>query len=166
MRKKLVNDRMQQGYEYELQESEGENFSSDFNPDLTPKQMLALGIFGGSYFSDSSIEEYPKDWFTGAKLSVQEDSSLNHFGIKASLSREEWQRRGWIRNQDPLGWFQWYCRYYLGRRSEDDARQITRWRQMVRHVAQIKYGCRTKDMNCRPKQRQAILHWAYDSRRL
>ncbi|KND47127.1 MAG: hypothetical protein AB199_01705 [Parcubacteria bacterium C7867-004] len=145
----------------------GTGFDPDFRPDLTPAQMLALGVFGGAYFDNESTDEYPKEWFKDAKISDHgPDKSLNYFGVDASQSREEWIRKGWIRDQDPLGWFQWYCRYYLGRRSEDDARQIKRWRQMVRHAAQVKYGCRAGDATCRPKQRQALLHWAYDSRRI
>ncbi|MEK7079715.1 MAG: hypothetical protein AAB901_00305 [Patescibacteria group bacterium] len=143
-------------------------FAPDFTPDLTPKEMLALGIFGGAYFDGASTAEYPADWFTSAVISDHgKDPKLNYFGIDASQSLEEWIRKGWIGESDPLGWFEWYCRYYLGRRIPvEDMRQIKRHRQMVRHVAQIKYGCRPGDVTCRPKQRQALLHWAYDSRRM
>ena len=143
------------------------DFDPDFRPDLTPQQMLELGVFGGAYFDDVSTDEYPASWFKNAKVSDHgKDKELNYFGVDASQSREEWIRKGWIREQDPLGWFEWYCRYYLGRRSPDDARQIKRWRQMVRHVAQVKHACRAGDATCHTRQRQALLHWAYDSRRL
>lgn len=139
-----------------------------FAPDLTPKDMLELGVFGGAYFDEESRREFPQEWFEHAKLSDgKPDKHLNYFGVLASQSREEWIRKGWITEHDPLGWFQWYCRYYLGRRIPDeDARQIKRWRQIGRHAAQVRYACRAGDITCRPRQRQALLHWAYDSRTL
>ena len=86
--------------------------------------------------------------------------------MNASQSLGLWHRNGWIRAQDPRGWFQWYCRYYMGRRSADDARQIRRWRAIARHVAAIVKHCEPRDLECRRRQRQAVLHWAYDSRKL
>lgn len=138
-----------------------------FDPDLTPKQMLELGVFGGLYFSDKP-KEFPHDWWEKAKLSVdgKKHSELNYFKVNASQPLSVWQAKGWINPQDPRGWFQWYCRYYLGRRSKDDERQIKRWRAMQRHVTQIKNHCKKGDVACRPKQRQALLHWAYDSRKI
>lgn len=161
----LVNDTMQQGYTYELTEPMGKNFHKDFKPDLTPKEMLMLGVFGGKYMTDCQ-DEFPKDWFTHAKLSKEKhDPKLNFFGVNASQPLSEWQKKGWIWKDDPRGWFQWYCRYYMGRRSEDDLRQIKRWKAMVRHIAQIRNKCRVGDYSCNTKQRQALLHWAYDSRK-
>ncbi len=161
-----VQDPLQKGYSYIGTEPEGKNFAPDFHPDLTPKQMLRLGVFGGNYF-EGEIEEFPSEWFTLAKLSDTHDIELNFFKIGASQSREEWQRQGWMHKDDPRGWFQWYCRYYLGRRlKEEDERQIKRWRQMVRHVAQIKHKCIPGNYSCNTRQRQALLHWAYDSRKM
>lgn len=142
------------------------NFDIDFKPDLTPKEMLELGVFGGVYFSDKP-KEFPKSWFIKAKLSPdgKQHKELNFFGVLASQPLSVWQAKGWIRPQDPRGWFQWYCRYYRGRRSADDERQIKRWHAMRRHIAQIKNNCRVGDIFCRPRQRQALLHWAYDSRK-
>lgn len=155
-----------QDYTYELTEPEGQHFADDFNPELTPAQMLELGVFGAHYF-EGEHHEYPKAWFKRAKLSDRHDPEQNYFAIDASQSREEWQRKGWIYDDDPRGWFQWYCRYYLGRRlPEEDARQIKRWRMMTRHIGQIKAYCQPGDMLCRRRQRQALLHWAYDSRKL
>ncbi len=163
----LVNDRMQQGYSYALVQPTGRGFSPDFRPDLTPKQMLELGVFGGKYMTDAT-GEFPASWFAKAKLSpLRSDPSLNFFGVSASQPLSVWREKGWIHADDPRGWFQWYCRYYMGRRlMQEDERQIGRWKAMRRHVAQIRRGCETGDLFCRPRQRQALLHWAYDSRLL
>ena len=168
MKKVTVNDKMQKGYTYNLKEKEGKNFNNDFKPDLTPKQMLALGIFGGIYMRDC-IKEFPKDWFTRAKFAKgsKRDKNINYFKANASQPLAEWKKKGWIYKDDPRGWFQWYCRYYMGRRIPgEDARQIKRWNAIRRHVGQIRNNCRVGDIHCRPKQRQALLHWAYDSRKM
>lgn len=166
MKKVLVNDIMQQGYMYELSEKEGENFDVRFSPDLTPQEMLMLGVFGGKYMTDS-IEEFPREWFLHAKLNSEKyDVKLNHFGVKASQSLLIWKEKGWIHEDDPRGWFQWYCRYYMGRRHKDDERQIKRWVAMRRHIIWLQGACRRGDIFCRPRQRQALLHWGYDSRKL
>jgi hypothetical protein len=162
----VVNDLMQNGYVYRLIEPIGNNFHPDFRPQLTPQEMLELGVFGGKYMTDCATE-FPADWFEGARLcSARHDPALNYFGVNASQPLAEWRRRGWIHPDDPRGWFQWYCRYFMGRRSADDARQIRRWRAMRRHLAQIKQNCARGDLTCRRKQRQALLHWAYDTRTL
>jgi hypothetical protein len=161
--KVVVNDKMQRGYVYYRIEPAGRNFAPEFTPDLTPAQMLRLGVFGGRYLTDCR-EEFPASWFTKAKLCPERhDRRLNRFGVLASQSLAVWRRNGWINPQDPRGWFQWYCRYYLGRRSADDRRQIRRWRAIARHVAAIRKNCEPGDLACRPRQRQAVLQWAYDS---
>ena len=167
MKRIAVRDKMQQGYAYELVEPMGQNFDPEFKPDLTPKEMLALGIFGGKYMTDCT-EEFPRDWFTDAKLSPnKKHPSLNYFKVDASQPLSVWRNKGWIYPDDPRGWFQWYCRYFLGRRIPDeDKRQIKRWKMMRRHVAQIVHACRKGDVSCHTRQRQALLHWAYDSRTL
>jgi hypothetical protein len=165
-RQVFVADLMQVGYVYDLVEPEGRNFHPDFRPALSPKEMLELGVFGGKYLTDCSAE-FPADWFKDAKLCHERhDPRLNYFGVNASKPLSYWRRKGWIHPEDPRGWFQWYCRYYLGRRIPDDERQIRRWRAMVRHVAQLKRNCTEGDVTCHPRQRQALLHWAYDSRKL
>ena len=134
-----------------------------FKPQLTPKEMLELGVFGGSYFKDKEIREFPKSWFKKAKLSKSFDVELNRFKIKSGLSREEWIKKGWIFKEDPLGWFQWYCRYSNGRRIKGmDVVQIQRWLNFTRHVKAIVKNCEKNDLSCRRRQRQAILQWAYD----
>jgi hypothetical protein len=166
-RKITVNDKMQKKYSYQLAEAPGENFAPGFKPELTPKQMLELGIFGGKYMTDCR-KEFPEDWFTEAKFNrYNHDSNLNFFGVNASQPLSVWRKKGWIYKDDPRGWFQWYCRYYMGRRIPDeDIRQIKRWKAMIRHIAQIKKYCKPNDLSCRRVQRQALLHWAYDSRKM
>ncbi len=161
-----VNDSMQQDYTYYRSESIGSNFAEGFEPQLTPVEMLSLGVFGGVYMRDC-MEEFPKNWFEHAVFSSgKKDPSLNFFGVDASKSLHYWREKGWIHQDDPRGWFQWYCRYYMGRRGDDDVRQISRWRAMRRHRAQLISHCPQGDFGCRPRQRQALLHWSYDSRRM
>ena len=165
--KVTVNDKMQRGYRYVLTEPVGRNFDPKFQPELTPKQMLALGVFCGKYMTDCR-KEFPDSWFARARLSPSgRDCALNYFCLSASQPLSIWRKKGWIYPDDPRGWFQWYCRYYMGRRiPEEDARQIKRWKAIRRHVAQIKARCEPGDLMCRRRQRQALLHWAYDSRNL
>ncbi|MDC0576093.1 hypothetical protein OAO51_05275 [Nitrosomonadaceae bacterium] len=160
----LVNDLMQSKYTYLLTEPAGKNFNFGFRPELVPEEMLKLGIFGGKYMTDCAAE-FPEKWFEKAKLcSDYHDPNLNYFGVNASQSLTAWRSKGWIHPEDPRGWFQWYCRYFMGRRFPDDERQIKRWRMMRRHISQIRQNCTSGDINCRRKQRQAVLHWSYDSR--
>src|SRR5215813_6188510 len=145
----VVNDKMQRGYRYVLVEPIGTNFDPDFKPELTPKQMLRLGVFGGKYMTDG-VDEFPRDWFADAKLSPRRhNASLNYFGVSAGQPLSVWREKGWIHPDDPRGWFQWFCRYYFGRR-----------------ISQIQKNCEPCDLNCRRRQRQALLQWAYDSRKI
>jgi len=161
-----VKDPLQPGYSYELTAPTGKNFAPEFKPQLTPKEMLELGVFDGNYF-DGYHDEYPKEWFEKARLSKPGDQMINFFEVHASQPLSVWQDKGWIYKDDPRGWFQWYCRYYMGRRlPEEDQRQIKRWKAIRRHEGQIKKYCSPGDMTCRRRQRQALLHWAYDSRKI
>ena len=161
----VVNDKMQKNFSYFLSEEMGKNFHSDFKPELEPKEMLELGIFGGKYMNDC-INEFPKYWFENAILSSKnKDPDLNYFKIDASMPLSHWKNKGWIYDDDPRGWFQWYCRYFMGRRLVDeDIRQIKRWKSIVRHLGAIKKNCKKGDLSCRKKQKQALLHLAYDTR--
>lgn len=160
-----VND-SRQTYSYEKVAPTGKDFDPEFAPDLTPQEMLELGVFGGHYF-EGEQDEFPKEWFEHARLSDTHDPTMNYFEVDASQPLEEWQKKGWIYDDDPRGWFQWYCRYYMGRRiPEEDARQIKRWKNMTRHISQVKKYCHPGDLTCRRRQRQALLHWAYDSRQI
>ena len=169
MRKRtvVVNDKMQKGYRYELTAPTGRDFDPEFNPELMPREMLRLGVFCGKYMTDTR-KEFPASWFVGAKLARKHrDCSLNFFGVDASQPLSVWRDKGSLHPDDPRGWFQWYCRYYLGRRMpEEDRRQIKRWKAMRRHIRQVECSCERGDVFCRPRPRQALLHWAYDSRKI
>ena len=166
VKKIIVNDLMQKDYSYSLTEPKGKNFHPDFKPELTPQQMLEMGVFGGKYMTDCK-GEFPASWYKKAKLChAFHDPELNYFKINASLPLSEWRKRGWIYHKDPRGWFQWYCTYYMGRRCPDDARQIRRWKAIKRHIGAIKKHCAAGNSSCRRKQRQTLLHWAIDSRKI
>lgn len=157
-----VNDKMQQGYVYECTAPVGEGFADGFQPFYTPKEMLELGVFEGKYLNDCQ-GEFPSDWFAKAKISDIPDVELNYFGVKSRQPLSIWREKGWIYGPDPRGWFQWYCRYFMGRRlPEIDEIQIKRWRGFARHSAQIRKNCEPGDVFCRPRQRQGLLQWAYD----
>ncbi len=162
-----IHDRMQKHSSYLLSEPIGENFHPEFKPELTPQAMLELGVFGGKYMTDCR-KEFPASWYKKAKLCPERhDPKLNYFGINASQPLKVWRQKGWIHPADPRGWFQWYCRYYMGRRlPEEDLRQIKRWKAIKRHIAQLQKNCHPHDLTCRRKQRQALLHWAYDTRKI
>ena len=159
----VVNDKMQTGYSYRLACAPGKNFAPDFRPELTPAQMLARGVFEGHYLNDC-VREFPPEWFATARLSPNKpDVRCNQFGVKARQPLAVWQKNGWIFGPDVRGWFQWYCRYYLGRRLPlIDAVQIARWRHFYRHKAQVLKNCPPGHSECRPRQRQALLQWAYN----
>ena len=157
-----VNDTMQSNYTYTLEMAAGHDFAPGFDPHFTPKQMLELGVFEGKYLNDCR-NEFPASWFDKARLSETADPACNCFGIKSRQPLSVWRQKGWIIGPDPRGWFQWYCRYFLGRRlPEVDARQIGRWRSFSRHAGQVRANCEPHDLGCRRRQRQALLQWAHD----
>lgn len=182
-------DRIRAGrYSYVLAADPGA-LPDDFRPDLTPGEMLALGVFEGKYLNDS-VGEFPMEWFVTAlhmgTLSPEgpDPAGCNYFGVKSRQPLSIWQENGWApsqarqgrtddryrgalgdpaRNPDDRGWFQWYCRYWMGRRlPEIDTIQIKRWRAFRRHAGAIRANCRPGDLTCRPRERQALLQWAYD----
>jgi hypothetical protein len=157
-----INDRMQRDYRYEIVARTGRDYAADFEPKYTPAEMLKMGVFEGKYLNDCR-DEFPAAWFRGARLSDKPDPNLNCFGIKSRKPLSYWREKGWIYGPDPRGWFQWYCRYYLGRRlPEVDAKQVKRWKSFARHAGQIRANCEPGDIFCRPRQRQALLQWSYD----
>ena len=159
---------MQQGYRYALVAPAGRDFHPDFRPDLTPAEMLALGVFGGKYMTDCR-DEFPGKLVRRGALSSERQAtpSLNWFGVDASQPLSVWRAKGWIHPDDPRGWFQWYCRYYraAGCPARTSGRSAA-GRPLRRHIAQLRRACEPGDRWCRPRQRQALLHWAYDSRLL
>jgi hypothetical protein len=157
-----VSDQMQDGYSYRLETPMNDQFAVNFQPCYSPKEMLEMGVFEGKYCTDCR-PEFPSDWFENAKTSHHADPGLNYFGVKSRQPLSEWRRKGWIFGHDPRGWFQWYCRYFLGRRiPEIDTIQIKRWRGFTRHAGQIRKNCEPGDVFCRPRQRQALLQWSHD----
>src|SRR5262249_51986416 len=91
-----VNDKMQKGYVYFRTKPMGRAFRPGFTPELTPKQMLELGVFGGKYMTDCR-KEFPAGWFKRAKLSPDRArASLNYFGVNASKPLSEWRRESWV----------------------------------------------------------------------
>lgn len=157
-----VHDTMQTGYSYRLSAPAGADFDPDFTPHFNPQEMLEMGVFEGKYCNDCT-DEFPRSWFEKARIADRADEGLNYFGIKSRQPLSVWRDKGWIYGPDPRGWFQWYCRYYMGRRlPEIDAIQIKRWRGFARHAGQIRSNCDPGDIFCRPRQRQALLQWAHD----
>ncbi len=182
-----VSDAMQSGYSYKLDAAPGD-LPADFRPYADPGQMLALGVFEGKYLNDC-LTEFPAEWFLGAlaleKLRPSNPSKeVNLLQADSRQPLSEWRRKGWVPspgrtaprpaagkgiladptlNPDVRGWFQWYCRYWMGRRNPAlDAVQIQRWRAFRRHLGQIKANCKAGDLTCRPRQRQALLQWAWN----
>lgn len=168
-----VNDKMQKRYTYELTARPGKDFDEGFEPEVTPQQMLELGVFEGKYCNDC-VKELPSEWYAAAlangTLSPEgANADVNLFKVKSRKSLHYWHEKGWIPivegDRDVRGWFQWYCRYWLGRRQPivDDV-QIKRWRAFRRHRGQIiKNSTRgqRRDPLHRRVQRQALLQWAY-----
>jgi len=158
----VVDDRMQSSYSYVIDAPAGRDFAPGFTPHFTPKEMLEMGVFEGKYCNDCR-PELPADWFEGARIADRPDPSLNYFRVKSRQPLSVWREKGWILGPDPRGWFQWYCRYWLGRRlPEIDRQQIKRWRGFARHAAQVRRNCMPGDISCRPRQRQALLQWSHD----
>lgn len=174
-------------YTYRLEANPGQDMDPRFRPAFTPGEMLTMGVFEGKYLNDCT-DEFPQEWFRMAfameKLSPETpDVSCNYFQVQSRQPLRVWRENGWApsrsrtrratgvrsiladpkRNPDERGWFQWYCRYWLGRRiPELDSVQIGRWRSFARHVGAIRKGCTKGDLECRRRERQALLQWAYD----
>jgi hypothetical protein len=160
-----VNDTMQERYSYTLQEKYG-NVDPRMKAALSPRHMLVEGVFSGKYMNDCR-NEFPTEWYTKGKFSIVPDAQLNRFRVKSRLSLSEWRTRGWIVDPDIRGWFQWWCRYYIGRRIPGvDDKNISRWRSYKRHAAQVRINAskegREGDETFRPSQRQGLLQWAHD----
>jgi hypothetical protein len=180
-----VWNRMEKGYSYTLDETPGKNFAPDFKPRYSPGEMLKMGVFEGKYLNDC-LTEFPAEWFLdaiaadklrpGPRSAHDPSVDVNYMKADSRLPLSEWKKKGWVpsgshhaglladaaKNPDERGWFQWYCRYWMGRRlPELDAVQIGRWRAFKRHAGGVKANCKPGDMSCRPRQRQALLQWAW-----
>merc|ERR1711997_93735 len=158
----------------------------EFRPNMTPKEVLQAGSFGGTYFRPikSSVtglkynkmwDELPQNWLEGLNIkrmvsSTNYDDKVNTYKAKCGGSLEMWETSGWIDKIDPYGWFMWYCRFYLGRRSKDDDRQIGRWKNctgpkgrwknnLIGKIA--KAGVKYNNSGISPVIRQTLQHWAY-----
>ena len=180
-----VWNKMEKNYSYTLDVAPGTNFGEGFHPRYSPGEMLAMGVFEGKYLNDC-LTEFPAEWFLEAiraeRLRPTEPTvEVNYTKADSRQPLSEWRRKGWVpgsgrpesrsilsdakRNPDERGWFQWYCRYWMGRRIPDlDAEQISRWRAFKRHAGGVKANCSPGDMSCRPRQRQALLQWSWNPR--
>ena len=179
-----VSNKMCKAYTYVLEEAPGQNMDPQFKPYADPGEMLAAGVFGGKYLNDC-ILEYPAEWFLNAiqldklRPGPKEDVSINLFGVDSRKPISYWIQSGWLPgghkkgqhseladpkiNPDERGWFQWYCRYWMGRRLPAlDKIQIARWKAFTRHAGQIKANCKPGDLECRPRQRQGIFQWGHN----
>lgn len=158
----IVSDTMQTGYRYRLCAPICGRFAEDFAPHYSPQQMLEMGVFEGRYINDCT-QEFPSDWLQNAKIGQEPDPSINYFGVKSRQPLSVWKQKGWICGPDPRGWFQWYCRYYLGRRLDNTDRiRIKRRKGFIRHAGQVRANCYPRDVFCRPRQRQVLLQWSHD----
>lgn len=149
----------------------------DFTPSYSPCEMAQAGVFGGSYFGNPHVKENWQDFVPQEFLDecdcinlltkTHYDKSINKYGVECGMDYEGWIKANWIREQDPYGWYNWYINFYYGRRSEDDERQISRWKSFIsRHSGLLKSLCHKKslpieDESVGLKVRQGLLHWGY-----
>mgnify|MGYP003641217728 FL=1 len=149
----------------------------NFNPNLSPKEVVLLGSFGGSYFGFPIDEHTDYDYtslfnyhFDGVDTFLYMGETykpkLNQHKVRSGMGYQYWKDMGWMHEDDPYGWFEWYCKYSMGRRHQDDERQIKRWsgvcgpsgrwRQRI-----YKLIHETSNWNISPRIQQTLLHWGY-----
>ena len=140
-----------------------------FKPNISPIDIIKKGAFGGTYFrniySNVTGKFYKNSWKEFKELENIDkkyfcsdfyDVKLNYYGVEVGTSLRFWESKGWINKIDPYGWFQWYHRYWKGRRSKDDKRHINRWKRIFNRLIGI---LENKDIK---KIRQILLHWCYE----
>jgi hypothetical protein len=162
-----VHNSMQRGYTYTRTRRPGDFADHpEFQPVYTPLQMLKMGVFEGRYL-DPKSNEFPDSW--RPYCNTISDARINFFHVKSRRPLSDWRASGWINPDDPRGWFEWYCRFYMGRRHPDDARQIARWKSFgARHSGAIRKNCPahgnpdSPNAKLRPRQRQGLLQWSHD----
>lgn len=169
--------------------SEVSNLLKDFHPNRTPEEVLRAGSFGGTYFrpivsavtnisyiaKDVLEDSVEKDWIKGVPMNMLTSKTyrvaINNYGVKCGGSLGMWESSGWITPVDPYGWFQWYCRFYRGRRCDDDARQISRWLKSAGPKGRFRAQLCNKilaaktthdDNSISPVIRQTLLHWGLE----
>mmetsp|Transcript_19022 Transcript_19022/g.47088 ORF Transcript_19022/g.47088 Transcript_19022/m.47088 type:complete len:353 (+) Transcript_19022:106-1164(+) len=165
------------------------NLLKDFHPNRTPEEVLRAGSFGGTYFrpivsavtnvsysaKDVLEDSVEKDWIKGLRMDMLTSktyrAAINKYGVKCGGSLGMWESSGWITPVDPYGWFQWYCRFYRGRRCDDDARQISRWLKSTGPKGRFRSQLCNKilaaqtthdDNSISPVIRQTLLHWGLE----
>lgn len=165
----------------------------EFRPNLTPEEVIRRGSFGGTYFrpisssvtgqsytSEEAMHGLPAKWFKGLDVgrmvtSKEYNDDVNTYKVSCGQGLREWEASGWISSYDPYGWFQWYCRFYLGRRCPDDERQIKRglgvmgdkgrWKRFLINKclqSQLPLEEALANRDISPKVRQLLQHWGYE----
>ena len=151
--------------------------SMNFNPNLSPKEVILLGSFGGSYFGfpieehiDYNYQElfnyHFKELDTALYLGEVYKPRLNQYKVRSGMGYQYWKDMGWMHKDDPYGHFEWYCKYSMGRRHEDDERQIKRWNGVCGPNGRwrnriYKMIHETGNWNISPRIQQSLQHWGY-----
>lgn len=157
----------------------------EFTPNLSPRDIFALGSFGGTYWrpihSSVTSKNYanahrklPASWWKGIPedhlVRPDYDVAVNRYRVKVGSSLEDWERHHWITASDPYGWVQWYCHFFHGRRTSDDERQIQRWQGVAGKNGRFRQWLVSQivdrdgawnDADISPKIRQTLQHWGY-----
>ena len=148
----------------------------EFYPMLTPKEMLQEGVFGGAYFGvedlqgDYDYQSLFKETLDGVPphlyLGDKYRPKMNKFKIRSGMNYDYWVEMKWMQKDDPYGWFEWYIKYYNGRRHSDDDRQIRRWQDFCGRNGRWRKAIykrihESKDWQVSPRIQQSLLHWGY-----
>lgn len=145
---------------YEIQ-CDGRRYEDhpDFTPDLSPETMAKLGVFGGAYFADDLDDNKDIPSSVLKRSMGDKDKTNNAFGVHSGMSREKWDERGWLTEDNPRGWYEWYCRFDAGKRYDEDKDQIKRWKDFRNRWSPNDRQA-LENMSPGDGTRQALLHWA------